>query len=270
MRCLACCTAESYQLDDLGEFFKTQNYQVQRFRNVIHIQNTACTEDVFFFQHGCIVTWGLSQVQEQNFLLQLKHFSLNRLSQRECHSFLYQLGNATTLVANSKFEEDIITLESKEADNTLLKLALSYGFSQSVKLRSHEISIQKTVSANQPITEELARRGGISLSRKAIFKRIGEIFLARSSVNLSNEYLDVSEFFWRYPHLESYYLMVEKFLDIQKRVAILNQRLDVIHDIVLMLNNQLEHRYSSTLEIIIILLILGEILINIVYHYFKG
>ena len=63
--------------------------------------------------------------------------------------------------------------------------------------------------------------------------------------------------------------MVEKFLDIQKRVAILNQRLDVVHDVVLMLNNQLEHRYSSTLEIIIIMLILGELLMNVLHHYFK-
>jgi uncharacterized Rmd1/YagE family protein len=182
---------------------------------------------------------------------------------------MYEIGEQTSLITSLQCNSDIITLEKGEADNTLLKLAISYGLSQSVKLRSHEISIQKTVAENQPISQELATQGRISLSRKAIFKRIGEIFLAKSSVNLSNEYLDVSEYFWRYPHLERYYLMVEKFLDIQKRVAILNQRLDVVHDVVIMLNHQLEHRYSSALEIIIIMLILGELLMNVLHHYFK-
>jgi uncharacterized Rmd1/YagE family protein len=269
MRCLAFCTASSYQLEELSQFFQKQNYRQQQFRNVLHIQNSEKTENAFFFQHGCFVTWGLSHAQENLLLSQIDDFSHDTLFKRECHVFVYQYGEKVSLVTSLEGNSDIITLEKEAPDGVLLKLAISYGLSQSVKLCSYETSIQKTVAENQPISHELATRGRISLSRKAIFKRIGEIFLAKSSVNLGNEYLDVSDYFWDYPHLEPHYVMVEKFLDIPKRVAVLNQRLDVMHDIVLMLNNQLEHRYSSTLEIIIIVLILGELLVNILHHYFK-
>jgi uncharacterized Rmd1/YagE family protein len=234
------------------------------------MQDHSQKEDIFFFQHGCVVTWGLSRSQEQKILSAVDEFAAEILEKKEFHYFIYQVGEKTNIISHPESNEDIITIEHSECKNVLLKLAISYALSQSVKLRFHEHSIQKTVAKNQPISQELAQRGSISLSRKAIFKRIGEIFLAKSSVNLSNEYLDVSEYFWRYPHLEPYYLMAEKFLDIQQRVSILNKRLDVVHDIVLMLNNQLEHRYSSTLEIIIIVLISSEILINLLYQSFKG
>lgn len=264
MRCLSFCTAVNYQLTPLADFFRTHGYVIQHFRNVLHMTHPKQRGDLFFFHHGCVVAWGLSREQEAKILKDIAAFSVNPLDKIEFHPFVYRTGEKTALITHPRFNTDIITLVEDEIDNIQVKLAVSYGLSQSVKLQFYETSIQKTVVANHPIPRELAQRGRISLSRKAIFKRIGEIFLAKSSVNLGSEYLDVSEYFWRYPNLESYYLMAEKFLDIQKRVALLNRRLDVVHDVFIMLNNQLQHRYSSILEIIIIVLIFSEIFINLV------
>ena len=60
--------------------------------------------------------------------------------------------------------------------------------------------------------------------------------------------------------------MTEKFLDIPKRVAALNHKLDVAHEILEMLNSQLQHRYSSILEFIIISLIFIEIVLQMLQH----
>lgn len=269
MRCLSFCTAANYRLSSLGDAFRAQGYIVQRFRNVLHVTPRGARGDIFFFQHGCFVSWELSQAQEQALFSNLAPFSIDPLDQIEFHPFICRINRETALTTHPRLNVDVITLSESEADNLQIKLAISYGLSQSVKLQFYETSIQKTVAENHPIPRELAQHGRISLSRKAISKRIGEIFLAKSSVNLGSEYLDVSEYFWRYPNLESYYLMAEKFLDIQKRVSLLNRRLDVVHDVFVMLNNQLQHRYSSILEIIIIVLIFGEIAINLLYQYFK-
>jgi uncharacterized Rmd1/YagE family protein len=180
--------------------------------------------------------------------------------------FIYYLGKQTRLFPHQRFNVDVITLESDESDNVQIKLAISYGLAQSIKLESYEESVNKTVLANSHFPRELARFGKISLSRTEISKRIGEIFLTRSSVNLSSEYLDVPEYFWRYSNLESYYEMTEKFLDIPKRVAALNHKLDVAHEILEMLNSQLQHRYSGILEFVIILLIFIEIVVQILQH----
>ena len=87
---------------------------------------------------------------------------------------------------------------------------------------------------------------------------MGQIFLARSSINLNSEYLAAPEYFWEHPSMEDYYNMSEKFLDIQRRVSTLSQKLDVLHELFDMLSSQLQHRHANILESIIILLIVVE------------
>ncbi len=267
MRCLSFCTAVSYRLPLLAEFFRTQHYATKFFRNVLHVTRSCSKSHIFFFNHGCFVTWGSSKAQEAILLEQVKLFALDPLERIEQDRFIYIMGKKTRIFAHPRFNVDVISIAEEEEDNVPLKLAISYGLAQSVKLEAYEESIQKTIYANSHIPRELARSGKISLSRKAISKRIGEIFIERSSVNLSSEYLDVPEYFWRYPNMESYYVMIEKFLDIPVRVAALNHKLDVLHEILDMLSNQLQHRHSSILEFVIISLIFIEIMIQLVQYF---
>ncbi|MES2142641.1 MAG: RMD1 family protein [Pseudomonadota bacterium] len=266
MRCISFCTAAGYQLSALADFFRSRGYIAELFRNVLHVTKNDKNIDIFFFNHGCFVTWGLYRKQEEKLKEQIKPFSIDPLDKIETDRFIYRIAKETQLFTHHRFNVDVITIEKKEIDNVDMKLAISYGLAQSIKLEFYEESIQKTIHANSHFPRELAKYGKISLSRKAISKRIGEIFLARSSVNLSNEYLDVPEYFWRNPNLEDYYMMTEKFLDIPKRVAALNLKLDVVHEILEMLNSQLEHRYSSILESVIILLIFIEIVVQLLQY----
>lgn len=264
MRCLSFCTAARYDMNALSDFFRQQRYIAKLFRNVLYL--TQCDRDIaiFFFQHGCFVTWGLRKQEEQHLLEQIKPFSIDPLAKIETDRFIYYKDEETRLFPHHRYNVDVITLGEDEIENIQLKLAISYGLAQSIKLESYEESIKETVKANSHIPQELAEQGRISLSRKAISKRIGEIFLTRSSVNLSSEYLDVPEYFWRYSNMEAYYEMTEHFLDIPKRVAALNHKLDVVHEILEMLNSQLQHRYSSILEFVIILLIFIETVVQII------
>jgi uncharacterized Rmd1/YagE family protein len=266
MRCVSFCTAANYKLGSLAEFFRSKRYIAKVFRNVLYVTKQDKPIDLFFFNHGCFVTWNLRKQQEKKIIEEIKPFSIEPLEKIEMDRFIYYLGKETRLFPHQRFNVDVITLESNESDNVQIKLAISYGLAQSIKLESYEESVNKTVLANSHFPKELARFGKISLSRSEISKRIGEIFLTRSSVNLSSEYLDVPEYFWRYSNLESYYEMTEKFLDIPKRVAALNHKLDVAHEILEMLNSQLQHRYSSILEFVIILLIFIEIVVQILQH----
>ena len=75
--------------------------------------------------------------------------------------------------------------------------------------------------------------------------------------------MDAPEFFWRNPNLEPYYVMIKKFLDIPSRVMALNQKLDVLQELLDILSTQVQHRHSSLLESIIILLIAVEIIISL-------
>lgn len=260
LRCLSFCTADSYHLREAAIFFKKKGYNTRLYRDVLHLTNQKKSGDIYIFNHGCLVMWGLRKGTEEKIFDYMKEFSNDALPRIESDQFYYDYGDLTRIIPDDKLRLDIITLESMDP---LLKLAVSYGLAQSIKLESLEDKIKDTIEANDQLPKEIAEKGKVSLSRRAIFKRMGEIFLVRRSINLNIEFLDAPEFFWRNPLLEPFYTMTKNFLDIQGRVMALNQKLDVLQELLVMLNGQIQHRHSSLLEIIVILLIASEIIISL-------
>ena len=112
-------------------------------------------------------------------------------------------------------------------------------------------------------------KGKISLSKNAIRKKMGELFLARNSINLHADVLDIPEFFWEYPELEPLYMIVANYLDLQTRVDVLNHRLDVVHELFQMLGSELNHQHSSRLEWAIIWLIIIEVVLTLSRDVFR-
>lgn len=266
MRCVSLCTTESYRLPAIVGFFRSKGYNVKQYRKVLHIFYPSRKGDIFIFSYGCLIAWGLNNKEEKKIIEQLKTFSVNPLPFVEYGRFIYRYGDRTEMATHERFNIDIIMLES---ENAQLKLALSYGLAQSIQLESYESSVQKTIEQNAHYPNQLAENGQIYLSQKEISRRMGQIFLARSSINLNSEYLTAPEYFWEHSNLENYYNMAEKFLDIPRRVSTLNQKLDVLHELFEMLSSQLQHRHSNMLETIIILLIFVEIVISLVVTFIK-
>ena len=260
LRCISFCTADSYDILGLANYYRKKGFFTRLLKDVLYVTNLKKTGEIFFFNHGCFVCWGFKKQFEDKISESVKEFSIHPMTHIETDQFYYQYGNEITIDTHEKQRLDIITLTSEDF---LIKLAISYGLAQSIKLEAFEEAMKIAIRTNAHLPEEIATRGEISLSRRAIFKRIGEIFIARSSINLNIEYLDAPEFFWRYPNLEPYYIMTQKYLDISSRVMALNQKLDVLQELLDILNSQVQHRHSSLLESIIILLILVEIFISL-------
>ncbi len=259
-RCVSFSTAGSYDLLGIASYFKKKGYIVRTMRDVVHVSSQKKPGDIFFFNHGSFVCWGFKKVFEEKLLESVNDFAIQPLIRFETDQFYYFYGDDTSIDTHEKLRLDIITLDS---DDPQIKLAMSYGLSQSIKLETFEEAIKEAIQKNSLLPEEMASRGVISLSRRAIFKRMGEIFIARSSINLNIEYLDAPEFFWRNPNLEVHYVMIKKFLDISSRVMALNQKLDLLQELLDILNSQVQYSHSTLLESIIILLIAVEIIISL-------
>jgi uncharacterized Rmd1/YagE family protein len=266
MRCSAYCTANSYNLNAIADYFRMDGYNVKFYRTVLYIHHPKSQAEIFFFNLGCLVSWGLTNRGEKKLLSTIKLFERDPLPVPEKDYFVYHYGDETSITTHDRFNVDIITLES---DDVSIMLALSYGIAHSVKLQIYEESVIKTINKYTPIPKALAINGRISLSKKAIAKSMGEIFLERSYVNLSSEYLDMPEYFWRYPRVEIYYIQVEKFLDIKSRVSSLNQRLNILQELFDVLSAQLQHSHTTMLEIIIVLLILIEVVLGLLPFFHK-
>lgn len=262
MRCNAYCTASSYQMKALLDHFKEQTNPVL-YRDAIHLavdHGDGTSADIFYFSYGVMVCWGLTLQEEQFYLEGINNFEKNPLEIHEVERFSFVYGEA------AKVGKDEIVLPNHEP---LIKLAFSHGLAQSVKLSTFELTIQKSFNNTKYIPEDLAKHGRISLSKKEIRRKMGELFNERSSVNLSLDVLDTPEFFWLHPELEPYYTMMANYLDIETRVEVLNHRLDVIKELFGMLVNELNHQHSSRLEWTIIILIVIEVVVLLARDVFR-
>lgn len=258
MRCSSYCRAEGYNVDDLSKFLRDQGLDPKFYDDVIHVQKIQDSKetDIFIFPYGCLVFWDFDIEEEEYFLKQIADFQLKTIPSliRDDATFLY--GEET--VINEENDEIVL-----QPDDVLIKLSISYGLSQSVKLSAFEESIDRTIEKTRYLPDELAKKGKISLSSKKISQKLGALFAQRNSINLHTEILDTPEFFWRRPKYEHYYAMASQYLDIAIRVDILNRRLDVIRELYEILSNELKHLHSSRLEITIIALIFIEIMLAV-------
>lgn len=261
MRCSSYSTAFSY---DTALLF--QNLQevakIDLYRSVIHAQikdNEGNIKDAFYFPYGVVVFWGFTEDEEKRHLHILKQFEKKPLPKIELDKMSFSYGEKI------KIQADEIILPNNDS---LTKLAISYGLAQSVKLTIFEEAIQKTIDQTNSLPKELAKRGKILLSRKETAKKMGEIFLERNFVNLHSEILDTPEFLWEKPELEPFYQDTIHYLDINKRVELLNKRLNILHELFEILSNQINQRHSFRLEMIIIILILIEVVLALLKDLF--
>lgn len=258
MRCTAYCTAASYNVPILMGLLK-KNYITTLYRDAIHVIFASERGHVFFFSYGVIVCWGLKEEEELLFVELVRTVEDDPNSRLERDLYDYSYGEIPLI------QRDEIILSTTDV---LSKLAISYAIAQSIKLTVFEYTIDKTIKKTKQFPEDLAKKGKIVLSRKQISQQIGELFIDRSSVNLHSDILDEPEFFWDYPEHQPIYRDAAKCLDIKTRVEVLNNRLAIAGELLGILNDQLNHQHSSTLEWTIIWLIVIEVVLAVLKDLF--
>ncbi len=255
MECRAFCTASLYDLKALYEHLRSQGAHL--YRDVLHQHVPGeVVGDIFYFSYGAVVFWGFSLEHCKQHLTALVKWEKEPLStgKIEEDEFTFSFGQTCKIIG------DNIILPDQEV---LSRLAISHALAQSVKLATYEYSIRRTFEETKSIPQDLAKNGRISLSRKEIRRKMGELFIERNTINLHLDVLDTPEFFWEYPEIEPIYAVADTYLDIDGRVVVMNQRLDVIHELFEMLGNELNHQHSSRLEWTVIILIVLEVLLSL-------
>jgi uncharacterized Rmd1/YagE family protein len=260
-RCVSYATATSYPTKELAKAFRN-THVVSTFRDVTFLgfgkDADGIDNGVFLFPYGVVVMWGLTPEEERSLLSDLKPYENGAQESTEKEVMMYAYSGDKLAVI-----DDCIMLPSTDLR---IKLAVSHGLAQSVKLCVFESIVRKTIETTRTIPEHLARYGRIPLSKNEIRKKMGELFIERSSINLHFDVLDVPEYFWEHSELEPTYMVIANHLELETRLEVLNQRLDVIHDLFEVLGNELNHQHSSRLEWIIIFLIVMEVIISVADH----
>lgn len=188
------------------------------------LSTTVDSPEVFVFEYGTIVLWGMTPPQEQRFLNDMSKFANLPLPadsiQTEDFNFYY------TKEYQARIYNDFISL--RDPRNYMTKLAISHALSQSVKTSLFEDLVSDTIETTSPLPALIAQTGSVNLTRRQLNMQIGELFILRINIHLQGSVLDSPELMWAEPHLEPVYAAVRSYLEIGQRVGLLTERLDVI------------------------------------------
>ncbi|KAI1945362.1 sporulation protein rmd1 [Ophidiomyces ophidiicola] len=233
------------------------------------LNTTIHTPEVFLFDYGTVVIWGMTPSQETRFLNEISKFADSVLSaedmQVENFNFYY------TRDYQARIYNDFISL--RDPRSYMTKLAISHALSQSVKTSLFEDLVSETIASTAPLPAQIAQTGSVNLTRRQINMQIGELFILRINIHLQGSVLDSPELMWAEPQLDPIYQAMRSYLEMDQRVGLLTERLDVIADLLAVLKDQLSHRHGEYLEWIVIVLIAAEILIagiNIIVDLYAG
>jgi uncharacterized Rmd1/YagE family protein len=229
------------------------------YKGVQHIEHDDA--EAFIFPFGVLVIWGFSHDETRKLLDEIRPFEREPLEKPIMDEFTYALSAGET-----RIHEDCIRLA---ADTVVERLAVSYGIAQSVKLSEFEEYALHTIENTAHIPRTIAETGRLKLSRRAIAKMRGMLYLVESDINLNFDLLDTPEFFWEYPEVEHIYALTATYLDVKSRIEVLNKKVHVIHELFDMLAEEQKHKHSTMLEWIIIWLIAIEVLFFIIHDILK-
>jgi uncharacterized Rmd1/YagE family protein len=231
-------------------------YKAARHKDVV-VVDVESDEQIVLFRYGVIVCWNISYENLKFFQDFIRPYMVQELSVALIEELQYEEAK------EFKIYQDVLFFEES---SVLFKIALSHPLAQHIKLELFEQQIEESIEENATIAHQLVLDGKIKFSKKEISQKIGELFLVKSKINLHYDLLDTPEFIWEYSEYEVYYEKMIKYLDLRARVEVLNKKVEVIQEILDMLGNEQNHKYSSFLEWIIIILIAFEIIMNIVDH----
>lgn len=213
------------------------------------------------FSYGIAIFWGMMQEEENDILKMIQPAEIRPMD------FVDIEKHPISLISG---DYNFVKVCDIKLDRFGFKdkLAFSFAASQSLKVHFYEQTVESSAGDMHFLSESLHSTGVVSMSRKQICKKIGEVFLKKNMINLNSEAIDIPDIIWENDSLEAIYESAIVYFDINNRMSVLNKRLDTMSDLLALLGEELRFRSGERTEKIIVLLIFIEVIIAIVEFYF--
>lgn len=158
-----------------------------------------------------------------------------------------------------QYLDDILYLPMELDSNDLIRILL-YDLSQTVAIDYYSTIAENMLSDVNKLSSELAKKGKISISNREMKKFIGKSLTTRNAV-VDNLYIfDTPDLVWDDENLEKVHRTLARTFNLNARFKELEYTFSVIDNNLQIFKDMYEHRRTTVLEIIVILLILIEVL----------
>ncbi|RVE57664.1 hypothetical protein OJAV_G00218800 [Oryzias javanicus] len=273
MQCIAFATADQYHLPTLCHDLTSHGfYEIDLPRDasnvlVISTDMTAKPDDdalMFFFREGSVVFWNVEERTMKQVMRVLEHHEIQpyevALVHWENEEINYMLGEGNTRLERGDF---LLSVDIDQQEAVLEKFAFSNALCLSVKLAIWEVALDNFVDSIQSIPETLKSGKRIRLSSAEVMQKIGELFTLRHCINLRSDLLITPDFYWDRENLEKLYEKTCQFLSINRRVNVVNEKLEHCSQLTDLMRSHLSEKHSLRLEWMIVILITIEVMFEL-------
>ncbi|MDE3177246.1 MAG: RMD1 family protein [Pseudomonadota bacterium] len=212
---------------------------------------------VALFRFGVAVTVGLSPVEEEDLLAQLRARVTGARGRAD--------DETATLVISAAADEPVEAGGPIHVKNLSPErfLVVADALSKSVALARDEREVNSVFDVIEPFARELAERGRAPFSRRAMLRLIGKALLAQHSVSNRVAVEEKPDVLWERPDLERLYARLEDEYELKERAGTLKRKLEAIAETAHALTDIIDANRAIRLEATVVILIVLELLVTL-------
>ncbi|CAB3245555.1 unnamed protein product [Arctia plantaginis] len=223
--------------------------------------------EIIIFKEGGIVFWNCTEWEASNVLDFIRPFEVESYprdvveKEREVMTYVYQTNSRKCHLQESSF------ILVKDRDNSLERYTFSHAMVQSARLGAFEARLEALAASVSAHTAAMQRTGQAHLDKKAVVRKLGEIFALRHRLNIESDLLDTPDFYWEEEQLERLYSSTVAYFTIPRRTRVLNERLSHCVELLELLSSWAADRHHVRLEWMVIALILAEVCFELLHLF---
>jgi uncharacterized Rmd1/YagE family protein len=214
---------------------------------------------LYIFKYGIVCFLGYNEVEMLAFIQVISPYCKTLFDQRLSEEFDVETG-----VPENKFGYN--TIEIARSDVETLRLIM-LNVSQSVALDRFNEQTNVLLEETNFYTQVLEKKGNLNLSRTNLKKYIGRTLNLKNRIAANLYIFDSPDETWENESLNALDIGLKKTFDLQARFRTIQEGLEIVKENLELFKDLLQYRNSTSLEWIIIILILVEV-INLLLEKF--
>ncbi|WP_425076799.1 RMD1 family protein [Psychroserpens sp. S379A] len=205
---------------------------------------------VYIFQYGMVSVFNLTSEEIYQILIKIRPFCKDYIAEKLSEEVNVSIEDTV------KVEFDKIILPKVNAE--MIRLVM-LNASQSVALtRYSEITEALLVETNEH-TKYLESKGKLDISGSKLKRFIGKTLNIKNKISENLYIFDAPDIVWEDETLNKLNLGLKQTFDLKDRYRFIHDRIDIIKENLELFKDIMDHKESSKLEWIIIILILVEV-----------
>lgn len=255
------CVADGFDRQALQDAILKRNGTLRAYADVLCTQyhrgpRAQGAADIYFFDSGVVVFWGLDAEAERYLLSELVPPAASTGALAADRVERDRITVTFAALSSACIEDDVIRLHWRFVDEPTVKLAISFALAESTKLSVFEEDLRRLGRSLGYLPAMMASRGEVDLGERAVIQFIGQLFLQQRAVNLLTAILETPAALdeGEDQHRSLYRALVDYF-EIVQRMTLLNDRFGVLHEMLDILRQHAYEKYYTGLENIVIWLV---------------